>query len=703
MNLDAIFRPRTVAIIGASKREGTLGHKVMSNLIRLGFEGILFPVNPKAEFIQGYKCYPSVTEIPEPVDLAILIVPRQAVPAVVEQCGEKGVKALIVISAGFREIGGDGVEREQRLVEQVKQYNMRMVGPNCMGVFNTAPDVRLDATFSPASPHPGNIGFISQSGALGAVILELANHLQLGISLFASMGNKADVSDNDLLEYYYTDPNTDLILMYLENLADPRRFLKIARRVTRQKPVIVVKAGKTKAGARAASSHTGALADSEVAINTLLQQCGVIRVPAIEEMFTLGMAFANQPLPAGNRVAVLTNAGGPGILATDALIGYGLVMAALSEQTRQRLREMLPEEASVNNPVDMISTATQDHYQSALEILLQDDQVDAVMVIFVTPILVKSYDVAHRIARVISQFPQKTVVTCLMGHEGVLSGVEELERHKIPVYRFPESAARALAAMNDYREFRERREGKIVTFPVDRESAAAAISAARRAGRTMLNNREVQQVLKAYGFRLAEYRLVQDADEAVTFAKHLNNPVVVKVMSGDIIHKTDVGGVQVDLRTGKDIRNAFAEIHKNIKEKSPGAKIEGFVVQEMIRNARESVLGISRDPKCGPVLMFGLGGIYVEVLQDVAFRIAPITDEDAEEMIRSLRGYPLLQGVRGEAPVNMDKLVENLLRLSQLAMDFPEIKELDMNPIMLSATAEGAKVVDARIVLGEEG
>ncbi|RMF58086.1 MAG: GNAT family N-acetyltransferase, partial [Calditrichaeota bacterium] len=377
MSLDAIFRPRTVAVVGASKREGTLGHKVMNNLIRMGFEGILYPVNPRTDVIQGYKCYPSVSAIPDELDLAILIVPKEVIHEVVDECGQKGVKALIVISAGFREIGGEGIKREERLLEQIHRYGMRMVGPNCMGVFNTAPDVRLDATFSPARPHQGNIGFISQSGALGVVILELANHLQLGISLFASMGNKADISDNDLLEYYFADSHTDLILMYLENLADPRRFLEIARKATRKKPVIVVKAGKTAAGARAASSHTGALADSEVAINTLLHQCGVIRVPTIEEMFTLGMAFANQPLPKSNRVAVLTNAGGPGILATDALIGNGLKMAKLSEETRQRLRQILPEEASVHNPVDMISTADHEHYRQGLEILLEDENVDA--------------------------------------------------------------------------------------------------------------------------------------------------------------------------------------------------------------------------------------------------------------------------------------------------------------------------------------
>ena len=701
MNLDAIFKPRTVAIIGASKKEGTLGHKVMSNLIRLGFEGILFPVNPKAEFIQGYKCYRSILDIPEPVDLAILIVPKEVIFQVVEQCGQKGVRALIVISAGFREIGGEGIHREQRLVELIRKYNMRMVGPNCMGVFNTAPEVRMDATFAPASPHPGNIGFISQSGALGAVILELANHLKLGISLFASMGNKADVSDNDLLSYYYSDANTDLILMYLENLANPRQFLEIAREVTRRKPVIVVKAGKTEAGAMAASSHTGALADSEVAINTLLHQCGVIRVSTIEEMFTLGMAFANQPLPRGNRVAVLTNAGGPGILATDALIGHGLKMAELADDTRQRLREMLPEEASVNNPIDMISTATQDHYHAALEILLQDENVDAVMVIFVTPILVKSIDVAHKIAQVLHQHPNKTVVTCLMGHEGVLSGVEELERHKIPVYRFPESAARALAAMAEYRRFQERREGKLMTYPVDSQRVAEILSQAQREGRAHLSNREVQQVLKAYGFQLAEYRVVRNEDEAVAFARELGTPVVVKVMSSDIIHKTDVGGVQVDLRNEQDIRKAFAAIRHNIKEKFPEAVVEGFVVQEMIRDAKESVLGISSDPKCGPVLMFGLGGIYVEVLQDVSFRIAPLTDEDAREMIHSLRSYPLLKGVRGEKPVSVEMIVENLLRLSQLAVDFPAIKELDINPMMLTADPAGCKVVDARIILKE--
>lgn len=697
--LDAIFKPKTIAVIGASTKRGSLGHKIIHNLISFGFEGIIFPVNQKSPYVYSLKSYKSVLDIPEPIDLAIILVPKEYVLEVVDECGQKGVKGIIVISAGFREIGGEGIEREKKLVEKIRQYHMRMIGPNCMGVFNTAPDVRLSATFAPAEPLPGNIAFISQSGALGAVVLELARHLQLGLSMFASMGNKADISGNDLLEYYYTDSNTRVMLMYLENLGNPRRFFQICRRITKEKPVIVVKAGKTRAGALAAASHTGALADSEVAIDAMFHQAGVLRVASIEEMFTLAMAFAHQPLPKGDRVAVLSNAGGPAILATDALIAQGLTVAEFSRETQRRLREMLPEEASVNNPVDMIATADQESYGAALEILLQDKNVDSVLVIFVTPVLVKSIDVAYKIAGVISKFPNKTVVTCLMGHEGVLSGVEELEKHKIPVYRFPETAVRALAAMKEYRQFQQKKKGQIRTFEVQKETVKQILLKARQEGRSMLSSDEVRDVLKAYGFQLAECCTVHNAEGAIAFARQLNRPVVMKLLSKDITHKSDVGGVKVDLRTEAEIREAWREILANVKMRFPSAQIDGFVVQEMVKEGKETVLGMSYDAKCGPVIMFGLGGIYVEVLRDVSFRIAPLTDVDALEMINSLRNSPLLKGVRGEKPVNIGFIIENLQRLSQLSSDFEMIKELDINPFIVSEKPEQCKIVDARIVI----
>jgi acetyltransferase len=697
--LDAIFKPKTIAVIGASTRRGTLGYKLMHNLITFGFEGIIYPVNQKSSHVHSIKSYKSVLDIPESVDLAIILVPKEYVLAVADECGKKGVKGIIVISAGFREIGGEGVRREEQLVQKIKEYGMRMIGPNCMGVFNTIPEVRINATFAPAEPQEGNIAFISQSGALGAVVLELANHLQLGISMFASMGNKADISGNDLLEYYYKDPYTKIILMYLENLGDPRRFFEITRRITPEKPIIVVKAGKTQAGAMAASSHTGAMADSEVAIEALMQQAGVMRVSTIEEMFTLAMAFAHQPIPGGDRVAVLTNAGGPGILATDSLISQGLFLAEFSEETKDKLRGILPEEASVTNPVDMIATAGQESYRAALEIILNDENVDSMIVIFVTPVLVKSIDVAYKIAEVINKYPNKTITTCLMGHEGVLSGVEELEKQKIPVYRFPESAVRALTAMRAYREFRQKKKGKIRIFEADKKNVAAIIKNVRQEKRTMLTSDEVRDILKAYGFQLAECATVQNVESAIQFARQINKPVVLKLLSKDITHKSDVGGVKVDLRTEQEIRAAFGEILKNVEKRFPSAQIDGFIVQEMVKDGKETVLGMIYDPKCGPVIMFGLGGIYVEVLRDVSFRIAPLTDADALDMINSLRNSPLLKGVRGEKPVNIGFIIENLQRLSQLSTDFEEIKELDINPFIVTEKPKQCKIVDARIVI----
>jgi acetyltransferase len=697
--LDAIFKPKNIAVIGASTKRGSLGHKVINNLITFGFEGIIYPVNQKSPYVHSLKSYKSVLDIPESVDLAIVLVPKEYVPGVVDECGKKGVKGIIVISAGFREIGGEGVKREEQLVKKITEYGMRMIGPNCMGVFNTAPEVRINATFAPTEPHDGNIAFISQSGALGAVVLELANHLQLGISMFASMGNKADISGNDLLEYYYKDPCTKIILMYLENLGNPRRFFEIARRITPEKPIIVVKAGKTQAGAMAASSHTGALADSEVAIEALMQQAGVMRVSTIEEMFTLAMAFAHQPIPKGDRVAVLTNAGGPGILATDSVISQGLTLAKFTDETKEKLRGILPQEASVTNPVDMISTADQESYRAALEIILNDENVDSMIVIFVTPVLVKSIDVAYKIAEVISRHPNKTITTCLMGHEGVLSGVEELEKQKIPVYRFPETAVRALTAMKEYREFRQKKKGQIRTFEVDKKTVAAIIKKVQEENRSMLTSDEVRDVLKAYGFPLAECATVQNAESAIQFALQVNRPVVLKLLSKDITHKSDVGGVKVDLRMEQEIREAFREILKNVEKRFPSAQIDGFIVQEMVKDGKETVLGMNFDPKCGPVIMFGLGGIYVEVLRDVSFRIAPLTDVDALEMINSLRNSPLLKGVRGEKPVNIGFIIENLQRLSQLSMDFEAFKELDINPFIVTEKPKQCKIVDARIMI----
>ena len=693
--LDAIFRPRSIAVIGASRRRGSIGYEILHNLVEHDFQGVVFPVHPTAKVIHSIKAYPSVLEIPDPVDLAVVVVPYRHVLQVVEECGRKGVRGLVVITAGFREVGGEGVAREEALLAIVHRYGMQLVGPNCMGVINTEPEVSMNATFAPTFPPPGPIGFMSQSGALGVTILDHARELGLGVSMFVSVGNKADVSGNKMIDYWSRDPRTRLIVMYNESFGDPRRFTRLARRVTKEKPILAVKAGRTRTGARAASSHTGALAGTDVAVDALFEQCGVIRATTLEELFDFAMAFSNQPIPRGDRVAIITNAGGPGILTADACESLGLEIAPLTEETQLRLRAEVPEEASVQNPVDLIASADAGIYRLALDIVLQDPTVDAAIAIFVPPVQVDAGAVAAGIAETVARHEDKTVLGCLMGKKGLHMGVSELKRRNIPAFMFPESAARALAAMSRYRRWRDRPVGEVVEFAVDRERARAAIASARRDEREHLTLSEVEDVLGAYGIPLAESRFAVCADAAVAAAEELGWPVVLKVEAPSIVHKTDVGGVRLDLEDSDEVRAAFADIESAV---GPG-RMEGVRVQRMVEGGRETVIGMTNDRLFGPIVMFGLGGIHVEVLKDVVFRIAPISGIDAAEMVRSLRGYALLTGVRGERPVAFEALEEAIQRLSQLVLELPEIAEMDVNPFLAFPERERCLAVDGRIRL----
>ena len=695
--LDAIFRPRSIAVVGASRRRGSIGHEILHNLVEHDFQGVVFPVHPSAPVIHSIKAYPTVLDIPDPVDLAVIVVPYRHVLQVVDECGRKGVRGMVVITAGFREVGGEGIAREEALLELVRRYDMQLVGPNCMGVINTEPGISMNATFAPTFPPPGPIGFMSQSGALGVTILDHARELGLGISMFVSVGNKADVSGNKLIDYWGRDPGTRLIVMYVESFGDPRRFTRLARRVTKEKPILAVKAGRTRTGALAASSHTGALAGMDVAVDALFEQCGVIRATTLEELFDFAMAFSNQPVPRGDRVAIITNAGGPGILTADACESLGLEIVPLTEETRARLRAEVPEEASVQNPVDLIASADAAIYRVALDIVLQDPNVDSAIAIFVPPVQVDTAAVAAGIAEIVARHEGKTVLGCLMGKKGVQMGATELKRHSIPAFMFPESAARALAAMCRYRRWRERPLGDVVEFEVDRERAAAALASARGDGREHLSLGEVEEVLGAYGIPLAESRFAATADAAVQAAEELGWPVALKVESAAVVHKSDVGGVRLGLEDAGDVRAAFAAI-----EASVGAgRMEGVRIQRMIQGGRETVIGMTNDRLFGPLVMFGLGGIHVEVLKDVTFRIAPVSQIDAAEMVRSLRGDALLAGVRGEPPVAFAALEEAILRLSQLVLDLPEIVEMDVNPFLAFPEREKCLAVDARIRLHE--
>ena len=693
--LFAIFAPTSIAVVGASRAAGSIGHQILANLLAQGFTGVVYPVNPTATSVCSVRAYASVADIPDPIDMAVIVVPKDRVLAVTEDCGKAGVKALVVISAGFREGGVEGAEREHALVKIVRQYDMRMVGPNCMGVINADPAVSMNATFALGMPPFGHAAFVSQSGALGLSVLDYAREYGIGISQFVSVGNKPDVSGNDLLEAWEHDPSVNVILMYVESFGNPMRFLEIASRVTKTKPIIVVKSGRSQAGARAASSHTGALAASDRAVDALLTQAGVLRAGTIEELFDMAMAFETRVLPRSRRTAVITNAGGPGILAADAMETCGLALPELAEATIAALTPLFPAEASIRNPLDMIASATPDGYASAMRAILADPNIDAVVPIFVPPFAVRQQDIATAIGESSAADPTKTVLAVLMGREGLPLGRAELHASRIPAYIFPESAARALNALNRHREWKERAPADPSPLDVDTAAAAAIIAVAQREGREKLTEVEALQLLAAYGIPVADAVLARNETSLVAAVRDIAGPVVLKIVSPDIVHKTDVGGVRIGVVGEDEAKSAYNGILASIGAAQPEATITGVLVQRMVAHGRETIVGISRDPEFGPLLMFGLGGILVEALGDVVFRIPPIDDTQAMEMLTSIRGAKILDGVRGEREVDRQALTHVLRRIGQLAVDFPAILELDVNPLL--AFHEGAIAVDARV------
>jgi len=697
-SLDGIFRPKSIAVVGASTKKGTIGREILHNLIDSEFNGKVFPVNPKANVIHSIKCYSTILDVPDAVDLAIIVVPRDHVKTILEQCGEKGVKGVVVITSGFKETGEEGAAKELELLEVAQRFGIRMVGPNCFGVLNTDPDHSMNATFSKTAPLKGNVGFMSQSGALGEAILDYANKLNLGFSMFASVGNKADISGNDLLIYWKDDPYTELILLYLENFGKPREFTKIARGMSREKPIIAVKAGRTAAGARAISSHTGALASLDVGTDALFDQCGVQRVTSVEELFDVAIAFTHQPLPKGDRIAVITNAGGPGILATDAVVSLDMTMAKFSEKTCRYLKENLPPIASINNPIDVIAAGGPDSYRVAMDAVLSDEGVDGVIVIFVPPIVVDHRAVIKAIVEMIEKHKNnKTVLGCFMGAPDGIAGTEEMIKHKIPIYTFPESAAKAMWAMTKYRRWIDRPTGKTVEFEVEKEIVKNIIDSTVAAGQDLIIGEDAMNILHAYGVGVAEAIKVGSLKELSQAATRLGYPVVMKIDDPEISHKSDVGGVEIDIRDKAQLEAAFKKM--KTKFSAGKKKFAGVIVQEMVKGGVETIIGMHSDPTFGPLMMFGLGGIYVEVMKDVAFKICPLTDYDAEEMIKSIKGYPLLTGFRGSPAVDIKKIEETLLRLSRLSADFPMIDSFDVNPYIASEKSGISKAVDARFVL----
>jgi len=718
-SLTPILRPRAIAVIGASRQPATIGWQILDNLLANGFKGPVYPVNPKATAIHSIPAYPSVDVLPDGVDLAVIVVPKEHVTEVARQCIARGIKGLVVISAGFKEVGGEGVARERELIELVRGAGVRMVGPNCLGVINNDPEIALNATFAPARPPAGPVGFISQSGAMGASILDYAESLGIGISMFVSSGNKADVSGNDLIDFWYDDPNTQVVLLYLESFGNPGKFVELGRKMTRRKPICVVKSGRTGAGARAAASHTGALAGTELATDAIITQAGGLRAQTVDELFDLAMAFSNQPLPAGNRVAIVTNAGGPGIIAADACEANGLNVVHLAAETEDKLRSRLPEEASVKNPVDLIASATADNYEFALNCVFEDPNVDAAIAAFVPPLGIHTEDVAQAIVRVNAKFPDKPLLAVLMGRQGLPAGLAQLHDAQIPAYIFPESAARALAAMWRFRQTRDRPEGRRAEFETNDDAVRKIVEATAAGGHTKLSEPDAMRVLEAYGVPVLPWRFVAAEESrslaagAAAAAQDIGLPVALKIVSPDIVHKTEVGGVVLNLASKAEIERAVREMvgrvqgqggqggQKGKKHKDRGPRIDGVFVQQMASGGTETIVGLTRVPRVGALVMFGMGGIYVEVMRDVVLRLVPLLDSDADAMIREVKMVKLLEGVRGQEPRDLDALADVILRLSQLAERHSQIAEMDINPLL--ATEEGVLAVDARVQLAVGG
>ena len=693
--LKLFFEPRGVAVIGASRQRGTIGGEILHNLLSYGFKGPVYPVNPSATVIQDVPSFPTIEEVPGPVDLAVIVVPATAVVEVAAACARKGVKALVVISAGFSETGAEGKARQAELVSVCRGAGMRLIGPNCMGIANTNPEVLLDATFAPAFPPRGRVGFSSQSGALGFAIMAFAGSLGLGISTFVSVGNKADISGNDLLRYWESDDDTDVILLYLESFGNPKKFSEIARRVGRKKPIAVVKSGRSAAGARATSSHTGALiAASDVTVDALFRQAGVVRTDTLAELFDVASLLANQPLPSGNRVGIITNAGGPGILCADACEARGLEVPVLSRDSQARLRDFLPAGASVANPVDMIASAPAEHYRRAIEIAGTDENVDSLIVIFTPPLVTRAEDVAQSIVEAVQQIEnRKPVLSVFLSAQNAPKELRE-GNVSIPSYSFPETAAIALARATRYSHWRERRETYPARFEnIRTDEAAAVVADALARGEGWLRPDEVAQICACYGLPLIEQRVVSNAEAAAEAAAELGGDIALKAIAPGLVHKTEAGAVRLRLHGPEAVRAAAREMGERLS--AHGHSPSGFVVQKMAPRGVEMLVGVVHDPQFGPVVACGAGGVQVELLKDVSVRLSPLSNEDAAEMVRELKTYPLLTGFRGSPPADVAALENGLLRLSAMVEDLPQIAELDCNPFVVHET--GATILDARI------
>ena len=688
--LDALFKPRSVAIVGASNNPLSIGHIVMQNLLDHGFQGPIYPINPKSKFIKSFRAYTSVTEIPDEVDLVNISIKNTLVPYVLEDCGKNGVKFAIVHTAGFKEVGEEGLQLEKQIVEIAHKYGMRIYGPNSQGIQNSAPAISVYANFTFVPMSPGNISIVAQSGGVGETLKLHLYRVGKGIRMYSSFGNEADVSMNEIIDYYGQDEETRVIMVHIETMKDPEGFLEVANRVTKKKPILALKTGKTSEGTKAVASHTGSLIEQETIADVIFKKSGVLRFHSQQDMIDAAIAFSNQPVPKGDRVVIVTNTGGPAIIAVDECINAGLKLAKLSPKTVTTLKKLVFQEAIVSNPVDVVATAGPEQYGGTVQALLKDPNIDSLLLVFVTAPFVDCEGIARKLGE-LGRTSKKPVVCQVMTIEKWAEVIRLIREGNIPVYDFAETAARALSAMTEYGKVIKREEPVYKKYKVERKKATELLEKQRGKDK-FLPQDVVFELLRRYGIPTVPTVKVKKEDQLEKAAGKIGYPLVLKVDSEKIIHKTEAGGVVLGLNEKSELLAAFKKMARKFARHKPG-----YILQKHMAEGKEVIMGAKANPGVQPTIMFGLGGVFVEVLKDVQFRLAPLSEQDAVEMIQTIKGYPLLQGARGEKAVDVDKLVEILMRLSQLASDFPEISEMDLNPVFALEKDKGAVVVDARL------
>jgi acetyltransferase len=695
MGLESFFNPKSVAIVGASRQKSKVGYEILANLMGAGYKGKIYPVNPQADTIEGLKCYPDLESIKQVPELVIIIVPAKIVPAIMQQCAKIGVKAVIIITAGFKEVGSEGKALEEQVIQTARQAGIRVIGPNCLGVI--VPANKLNASFGGDIPTAGGIAYLSQSGALLAAILDIANANSIGFSKLVSIGNKADVDELDVIKAVSNDKDTKVIAGYLESITDGDAFVRQAEQISHIKPILLIKSGGTQAGAKAASSHTGSLTGSETAYESAFERAGIIRCDSIKQQFDYAQAFAEQPLPAGPRVAVITNAGGPGIMAADSIEQRGLTFAKLNDETVRKLESELPPAANLYNPIDVLGDALADRYEFALSVVIDDPNVDIVLVLLTPQAMTDAAATAEVIVKMSRQKPVKPILTCFLGARKVAEGVRILREGKIPQYDATDSAVAAIKVMANYVRWRSRPKRIVKLFGVNRRKVEGIIERHQRQNVREIGETESKEILEAYGFVTPKGSIATSAEQAANIARQLGFPVVLKIWSPDILHKSDVGGVKIGLNSEQEVKDAFDLMMYRIPQKRPEANILGVLVQEMCGSGKEVILGMNRDPHFGPLMMFGMGGTMVEVLKDVSFYLAPLTAEEAKQMLINTKTYQMLKGVRGEEGVDIEAIAEGLQRLSQLVTEFPQIQEMDINPYVVGPEGTTPIAVDARM------